>query len=480
MEHLLSDPNCPSCAALRGEVAELRRLLELQQGQLNGLQQELTGTLERLARATKNSANSSKPPSSDIVKPPKPAQQGGGKRRRGGQLGHTRYERAIRPEEIDVTHTHRLDHCPQCRNAHLIHLVGAEMTSYQYELVDRPILLHAHQRQAYACTHCHQIHYAPLPDTVSRGGLVGPRLTGLMGYLKGGCHLSYRHLQVLLEDAFAVPLSTGLLSKTMQKVSAALEAPYAQLWAALPHQKVLNIDETTHPENGKTLWNWVFRAPTFTVFTIETSRGAEVLERALGEDCEAVLGHDYYSSYRAYMKNAPVMVQFCLAHLIREVRFLAQSAYAVIANYGQRLLQGLKKLFRLIHRHERFSPETFQRKLEQHRDAFLTMARRTRLGGEAANLAQRFRLHGKQYFTFITTPQIEPTNNAAERALRFCVIDRRLTQGTRSPRGREWCERIWTTIATCAQQRQSAYQFITQAVSAYFTRTPTPLLLPSH
>ena len=105
------------------------------------------------------------------------------------------------------------------------------------------------------------------------------------------------------------------------------------------------------------------------------------------------------------------------------------------------------------------------------------MARRTRAGGEAATLAQRFRTHGRQYFTFITDPDIEPTNNVAERALRFCVIDRRLTQGTRSLHGKQWCERVWTTIATCTQQGRSAFQFIAQVVKAHFTGMPAPSLL---
>ncbi len=53
---------------------------------------------------------------------------------------------------------------------------------------------------------------------------------------------------------------------------------------------------------------------------------------------------------------------------------------------------------------------------------------------------------------YITTPDIEPTNNLAEQAIRFVVIDRRITQGTRGESGRQWCECIWTAIATCAMQ----------------------------
>ena len=94
-------------------------------------------------------------------------------------------------------------------------------------------------------------------------------------------------------------------------------------------------------------------------------------------------------------------------------------------------------------------------------------------------LAKRFRLHGDAYFRFITTPGIEPTNNLAEQAIRFVVIDRRITQGTRSERGQRWCERIWTAVATCAQQERSMFEYLGEAVNAHFHGQPIPSLLPA-
>ncbi len=94
------------------------------------------------------------------------------------------------------------------------------------------------------------------------------------------------------------------------------------------------------------------------------------------------------------------------------------------------------------------------------------------------NMAYRFRKHGEAYFTFITTPGIEPTNNIAEQAIRFIVIDRHVTQGTRSLAGRQTCERLWTVIATCQLQGRSAFKFILEAVRAYFSGLPAPSLLP--
>lgn len=95
------------------------------------------------------------------------------------------------------------------------------------------------------------------------------------------------------------------------------------------------------------------------------------------------------------------------------------------------------------------------------------------------NLAARLHKHGKAYFQVITTPGIEPTNNRAERAIRFVVIDRRVTQGTRSETGRHCCERIRTTIATCEQQGRSVFASLLESVEAHLRGVPPPSLLPS-
>ena len=93
-------------------------------------------------------------------------------------------------------------------------------------------------------------------------------------------------------------------------------------------------------------------------------------------------------------------------------------------------------------------------------------------------MAKRFEEHGESYFRFMTTPGVEPTNNLAEQAIRFVVIDRLITQGTRSEKGDRWCERIWTVIATCAQQGRSVFEYLEAAVTAWFADTDPPLLLP--
>lgn len=461
-------------------IAELEAQLRQRDERIAALEQHIAQMAAQIAKLSKNSSNSSKPPSSDIVKPPKPpAPPGRGKRRIGGQPGHTRYERAaFAPEEIDRTRVYKLDRCPDC-GGRLKRVVAEDRIIQQVEIVRKPAMVTEHRAHAYFCSHCGKVHNAPMPAPVVRGGLIGPQLTAWVAYLKGVCHASFSTICKFFRDVLKVTISRGQLAKVIKKVTAGLGDMYEDLLARLPGELQVNVDETGHKENGKGLWTWCFRTQLFTLYKIDPSRGSEVLIETLGKEFNGVLGCDYFSAYRKYMKDFKVEVQFCLAHLIRDVKFLITLPDKVTRNYGQRLLDALRQLFRVIHGRDRMANEQFQRALERARKQVLKVGRRAPSRIEAQNMAERFRLHGDAYFRFLTTPGIEPTNNLAEQAIRFVVIDRHITQGTRSKRGRQWCERIWTAIATCAQQHRSVFEFLRQSVTAYFHGQPAPSILPA-
>jgi len=442
------------------------------------VQEQRIAELEaEIARLKRNSSNSSKPPSSDIVKPPPPPVSGGGKRKIGGQPGHVKHTRTpFTPAQIDQVVRHELQAPGR------LEPLDQWAVLQQIELAAQPCLVTEHRARQYRDPATGRIVQAPFPPEVQAAGLVGPRLSALIAYLKSVCHASFSTIRKFLRDVLQVTLSRGQLARVMQKVSASLHGPYAQLQALLPRQARLNVDETGHKDNGKPLWTWCFRAPDFTFFKIDASRGSQVLLEVLGQAFNGLLGCDYFSAYHKYRDLSDVRIQFCLAHLIRDVKFLITLPDQVTAAYGQRVLEGLRKLFHVIHRRAVLNPARFQRALEQARDALLATGKRAPQRIEAQNLADRFRAHGADYFRFITTPQaagIDPTNNLAEQAFRFVVIDRYVTQGTRSPRGRDYCQRAWTVVATCAQQARSAYHFFHAALTAAFTGAPAPSLLPA-
>lgn len=89
-----------------------------------------------------------------------------------------------------------------------------------------------------------------------------------------------------------------------------------------------------------------------------------MLIKVLGTEFDGVLGCDYFSSYRSYMARFDVTIQFCLAHLIRDVKFLTTLPDARDRAYGEGLREALRDLFKVIHRREHLSPKQFQSQLE--------------------------------------------------------------------------------------------------------------------
>jgi transposase len=457
-------PSCPRCQDLELLIRELTaRVARLEAD---------------LAAARKTSADSSEPPSSDIVKPPEPTSAA--PRRRGAQPGHAANLRPpFAPGQIDTVQEYRSLCCPD-RGGTLAACADAPRVVAQVESVERPIRITEHRGQPGWCPTCRAAHHAPIPEPVRAAGLVGPHLTTLVAYLKGGCHCPFSTIRKFLRDVVGVRLSRGWLARLCAKVSAGLQPAYDELLTPLPQQARLNVDETGHKDDGQLMWTWCFRAELFTLFKIAPSRGSAVLLEVLGAEFDGVLGCDYFGAYRKYMGDCGVAVQFCLAHLIRDLKFLAEHPDPRNRTYGRRLLGAARALFAVIHRREQMAPAAFARDLEDAGNALAGAAiARVPATDAARNLAGRCERHGDSYLRFITTPGIEPTNNLAEQAIRFVVLDRVVTHGSRGDTGQRWSERIGTTLATCARQGRSAFEFLRATVAASFAGIAGPSLLPN-
>ena len=456
---------------LRIENRQLHETLTFLNSQIEELQ-------EQIAKLKKNSRNSSKPPSSDIVKASKPPLKEG-KRKQGAQPGHPKNERPLLDaNQINQFHNHILPFCPDCRGEVTLRSDLERRRIQQIEIKEIPIWTEEHRSYDVWCPTCRKMHYMPFPKEVVKAGLFKERMTALVAYLKYVCHASFSTIRKFIRDVLGEPISRGYLRKVLVKVTCALKGSYEELLNRLPLETVVNVDESGHKDNGKKFWTWVFRADLYALFRIDKTRSTQVLIDVLGDEFNGVLGCDYFSSYQSFLRRFDVMIQFCIAHLIRDIRFLTTLPDKESQGYGNRLLDTVRELFKIIHHREEFSARSFRRVLEQAKQTVIQAAttdipsRLDRNGKElkrhVKNMADRFRKHGEAYFTFITTPGIDPTNNIAEQAIRFIVIDRHVTQGTRSLAGRKTCERLWTVIATCQLQGHSAFKFILEAVHAYF------------
>jgi transposase len=458
----------------------MKETIKRLQAELRQRDEIIASLLERIAVLEKNSRNSSKPPSSDIVKPPKePKNKGESKiqRKQGAQPGHERnLRKPLAPELIDEIVKLELTICPDC--GHELDLVDGEAKITQrIELVEKPFFATEYQQLMYWCEHCQCWHYRKLPDEVEKSGLFGPNMIALTAYLKGRCHVSYRTLKEYFRDCVGVDLSTGFLVKQVKKMSDVLESPYEELEEFLKQQQHLHIDETSFKKNGKLQWAWCFVADFFTFFKIDASRGSKVLHETLGVDFSGSVSSDFFSAYLKYKKETATLFQFCWAHLIREIKFLATLDNTKV--YGKRLLKHVKEMFATIHRQDKLTALGFKRKMNRHKKAIrATIQRRVPEHNKAMALAKRFSEHGESYFLFIDTPSISPTNNEAEQNIRTLIIDRLITQGTRGDAGNRWHERFWTVVSTCRKQGRNVMAFLRDAILHFLHALAPPSLLP--
>jgi transposase len=460
---------------LRSQVLALEQANAQLQKDVRQLREENQRLQDQIARLKRNSSNSSKPPSSDIVKPPKKSTPHGHKRKIGGQEGHPRHERLpFGPDDIGPILHYELSP-PQTQG---LMPLDDWFIVQQVELVDKPYIVTEYRARKYQDPRTGRLVIAPLPAAIKAAGLVGPRLSALAAYQKGDGHMSYSTIQRFWHEVLGIPISRGQLVNVVQKASAAFATPYDELREALVEQTYLGVDESGHKDSGDKFWTWCFRAPEFTVFHINPSRGSDVLKAILTETFGGVLGADYFSAYHKYLADCGVLIQFCWAHLIRDIRFLAEQTDKSLQLWGNKLLSWIRKLFDTWRRAEQMTEAGFARAMDRIRRGFLKAVRRPPGRAEAQTLADRFRAGGADnYFRFLTTPGIEPTNNQTEQALRHIVIDRLITQGTRSARGQRWCERVWTILATCRQQKRRVFDFFYSAINAHFQQQAVPSLL---
>ena len=454
---------------LRAENAQLR-------AQVDNLTRQVAKLTEQVARLSKNSSNSSKPPSSDIVNPPKPDSPKG-PRRQGGQPGHPGANRPpFRPDQIDRVEELRPSACPHGHQGPL-EPIGEPKIQQVAELPDKPLEIIEYHLEGCRCAACGQVVWPQLPPGVVEGQLFGPRLQALIGYMKGALHASYTGLEEFCRDVLGIDVSRSHLCNAIARVSAALADPYQQLAQHVPTEPVLHIDETGHKDNGKRHWIWVFCTAAITFFCIAKSRAAKVLEEVLGKTYGGTIVSDFFS---AYVKYANRLQQFCLAHLIRDIKFLTTLPGEADKRLGQRLLVEFKRLFHLWHLREKIPKDRFDRVMFRIKDRVLRLAAGCAEGepSKSRTLARRVVKHGEAIFRFLFDAAVEPTNNAAERGVRTAVIDRRITQGSRSLMGRQWNERIWTVLGTCRKQGRSAWRFLQDALLAFHSHGPAPSLIP--
>lgn len=447
---------------MRGVIAEQGKLIVV-------LRDELAKAKDEIARLKKGPGNSSKPPSSDFFK----EAEGKGKRKKkrkiGAQPGHEIHERVpFPPDQVDDVHEHVIP-ADEAASRGLVFKGWA--IHQQADLPEKPFIVTEHRRAIYFDPRQGRNVMAPLADACA-AHLLSPRLKAMVAFLHSSCHASVENIRQYLEAVMGLKVSDGTIANAICSGGESLEEADAELLAALPAETSLHVDETGHKRNGKLLWNWIFVAGTYTVIRTGLSRKAEVLMEVLGELFDGLIHSDYYGSYRKFKKWAKdARFQFCLAHLVRDLKFLAGHPNRAAKRWGEGMLLLIRKMLKARHRGAK--PKVV--------DALISAVKRKcaqKLAHpDAECVAKRLRDHLDCFVRFLADPLAEATNNRAERGLRPTVLHRKCTQGTRSEAGDRTHERLQTLLATARQRGKSAYAFLVRSIEATMRGVAPPSML---
>jgi transposase len=479
---ILPDDWAATPLAVRQFIGVLLHVVTVQQQQLAELQQQhlllQARTAELEARLNQHSQNSSKPPSSDPPSaPPRPARVPRG-RKAGAQVGHPYHERPDpTPEQITEVQDHYPERCATCHDP--LHErrwdACAVLTQYVWEL---PIIqpeITAHHYHTLCCQSCGALTTAVRPPDLPPGAF-GPRTASAVAVLHGDYHLSDRLLPRLLSEFFGLPISLGSVVALQQTASAALEPVYDSIHTAVQQQDRCNIDETSWKEGGKRRWLWTMVTAIATFFVVASSRAGPALRHLTGEGYSGILTSD---RHRPYLKQPAERHQLCWSHLIRNFQALVDRGGA-LAIWGADLLELSRVVFRLWHLYREGTVDrtTLQEVMAPIQATFHELLWRGARRCDAPEaLCQELLAHEEALWTFVREEQVEPTNNAAEQALRGAVIWRKSCFGAHSAEGNRFVERILTVSATCRKQQQHLLTFVTEAIAAHWAGRPAPTLL---
>jgi transposase len=279
-------------------------------------------------------------------------------------------------------------------------------------------------------------------------------------------------------DLFGMELALGTVKNLESDTSQALAQAVTEAQAYVQAQDHVYVDETGWPQENRSGWLWVAVTVWVTVFIIRFSRGQAVLKTLLGQTFPGIVHSDRWSAYNALPVGHR---QLCWAHLIRNFQaFVDRGGPSAVI--GRALVTETELMFAWWHKLHlgQISRDLFQEimiPIQYEIVRLLDEGTRCEQPKTAHTCARIFAFE-PALWTFLKQDGVEPTNNAAERAIRPAVIWRKTSLGSQSEAGSRFVERMLTVATSLKQQDRHCLAYLTQACSNRLSGLPAPSLLP--
>lgn len=438
--------------SIKNLTEEQRRIKELEKenASLRAIVNDLMDRINRL-QTRKNSNNSSLPPSKDENRPrkTKSLREPSG-RRTGGQKGHEGSTLQM-VDSPDVIVEHKPESCARC---------GVSLSEDKMRLLSRrqvidlppvsPIYIE-HQVYSGRCI-CGYITKSEFPAGIKSPVGYGENTEALVAYLYSRQYLPSHRMQELLRDVYGLPISEGsifnILGRFVQKSGLVYEA----IRQKIEDSKVIGSDETGINVNGEMNWGWTWQTKEATFITISSNRGNETINDVFQNWApKAVLVHD---CWKPHFKTGTAGHQLCLAHLLRELKYLEERfKHHWVTDFRQLLSDAMelkKKLTRVQYYYPLKEREQIERRLASLLDEEIPNGMK-----DVSTLQNRMCRYKDYLFTFLYHPDVPPDNNASERAIRNLKVKQKISGQFKSMTGANCFAVIRSITDTCLKNKQN-------------------------
>src|SRR4030042_5897976 len=361
----------------------------------------------------------------------------------GQKEGHIGYSRHV-PERIDEVKEHKLDRCPNCGG-----VVSDTQEIRERVVTDIPETRAKNTKHRFHrcyCGNCDKLvepeFYDALPN--ARFGL---KLMILILILKLDCRIPSNKVVSILDSVFGVKISDGEVYNILNQLSEAFGDYYEELVRKIKEALAKHIDETSWRINGKNYWLWIFINKEVALFIIRKKRSSKVpIEFLENQEGKCVIS-DRFSAYNELAKVSGCEQQICWAHLLRNSKDLAE--HYKEAKYIYKRMKYIYKKSK-----EREKKENLLHWMD------LISSRSYRSSEVYKFVKSVCRYHRENLFRFVDNPEIESTNNSAERGLRHAVVIRKISNGSRSDDGAETTARLLSVLQKVKLQTSNPYEGI--------------------
>jgi transposase len=436
---------------LRGEIAQLRKAIDEKDALIKDLQEQIDALKEENQalrqelfglKRTKGGKKGNAPGSAAQI--PK---------KRGPPFGHQGSSRK-KPEakRVDKTVVLRLEVCPCCGGG--LKEVETVRERYEEEIVPIPTLVIRYLIKGGYCARCGKVVYPEVPETIGNRHF-GVHFLLYVAYLRYVMNMPENKIATLLNDTYDARVSVGTVVAYLKKAAELFGDEYGRLKKELRNARICHYDDTGQRVNGENRWLWTFLTTEAVLYLTRRNRGKKVVVEVLGEDYDGVSTQDFYPSF----DSAPGRKQKCWSHLLVAARKLVEQKKPPPRSYE--FYEGLAEIYE--------DAKAFERTLTSAEDrerAFAELVGRlewfaTQEGvwedHRLKTLAKRALKYSRELFTFIICPGVEPTNNAAERALRPRVRQRKIWGCFRTEKGSENADILMSALETMRKQRKDFF-----------------------